>query len=478
MSPWRAKNVAKKYYAVKKGINTGIFDTWEDCQKQVKGFPGANYKSFKTKEEAEHYINNIESNKNQNIPKINVETLNAIAYVDGSFNSNTNEYAYGIVLFYNGEEKHFSGKDSDPSLITMRNVAGEILGAQKAMEYCIKNSISSLTIYHDYEGISKWCSGAWKAKKNGTKLYKNFYQEISSKLNVSFIKVPAHSGIEYNELADNLAKNALGICDSHDIIKESQNSTTASNIDKNDLLNIIELLKEDFSGLSVHSSPFEYGEEYDLEYKKQKIKIRFYKNKNKLLIQGKKEELFNNLTSYIIELLESDCVPEFLNSINELNVNVELVEDKCKSLIPDLWKFPPKIRNTIQQAVYNLNINDEAFDATYIVFPAIRVMEGILKLALKNNNIDWNETESFYVFEKDKKSNKYVLKDCYIKDEHKANLLEFLSEAYTFYHNHRHTLFHWDNPTDFLDTTRILNINEAHDLIKESISIINLYCKL
>ncbi len=43
----------KKYYVVWEGNDTGIFDSWTECQLQIKGYPGARYKSFKTKAEAE-----------------------------------------------------------------------------------------------------------------------------------------------------------------------------------------------------------------------------------------------------------------------------------------------------------------------------------------------------------------------------------------------------------------------------------------
>ena len=43
----------KKYYVVWEGNEQGIFDNWTDCQLQIKGYPGARYKSFKTLEEAE-----------------------------------------------------------------------------------------------------------------------------------------------------------------------------------------------------------------------------------------------------------------------------------------------------------------------------------------------------------------------------------------------------------------------------------------
>ena len=47
---------AKKYYAARVGKQPGIYTTWEECSKNVLGFPGAVYKSFKTMEEAEAFM--------------------------------------------------------------------------------------------------------------------------------------------------------------------------------------------------------------------------------------------------------------------------------------------------------------------------------------------------------------------------------------------------------------------------------------
>ena len=41
-----------KYYAVKKGRKPGVYQSWAECKAMVDGFPGAVYKSFKTREEA------------------------------------------------------------------------------------------------------------------------------------------------------------------------------------------------------------------------------------------------------------------------------------------------------------------------------------------------------------------------------------------------------------------------------------------
>ena len=43
----------QKYYTVWKGHKTGVFDSWNACQLQIKNFQGAQYKSFETKAMAE-----------------------------------------------------------------------------------------------------------------------------------------------------------------------------------------------------------------------------------------------------------------------------------------------------------------------------------------------------------------------------------------------------------------------------------------
>lgn len=45
--------MTKKYYVVWQGRKPGIYDTWAECEAQVKGAAGARFKSFKTRMEAE-----------------------------------------------------------------------------------------------------------------------------------------------------------------------------------------------------------------------------------------------------------------------------------------------------------------------------------------------------------------------------------------------------------------------------------------
>ena len=202
--------MGNKFYAVKIGKKIGIYATWGECKQYVTGYSGAEYKSFNTEKEAKNYLNNGEHEidvKNENIA--NPVSPGAIAYVDGSFNNETKEFSYGAVIFWMNKEYHFSDKFNDEKLAEMHNVAGELKGSEKAIEFAIENKISKLSIYHDYEGIAKWCTGEWQAKKEGTKAYKNFYERAKGHVHIEFVKVKGHSGDKYNELADKLAKAAM-----------------------------------------------------------------------------------------------------------------------------------------------------------------------------------------------------------------------------------------------------------------------------
>ena len=211
--------MAKKYYAVRQGRKTGVFLTWAECQKQVTGFSGAEFKSFGTMDEAKAFagVSTGTSDTEMSVAEVPVTELSAAgasgvtAYVDGSYRGDTGEFSYGMVILENGQEKCFCKKLTDQELALMHNVAGEIKGSEAAMQYAIDHNIPEITIYHDYEGIAKWCTGAWKANKEGTKAYQAFYQNAVKQVKVHFVKVKGHSNDKYTDMADQLAKKALGI---------------------------------------------------------------------------------------------------------------------------------------------------------------------------------------------------------------------------------------------------------------------------
>lgn len=203
--------VAKKVYAVRKGRTTGIFMSWDDCKAQVDGFAGAEYKSFADLAEAMAYLGLTEGPAAEEKFPAGVR-----AYVDGSFDSGSGRFSCGVVIVETdpegkSETTELNSVFDDEDAAQQRNVAGEIMGSKVAIDWCRTNGIKAVEIYHDYEGIGAWADRRWKANNPLTQGYRDFVEEARKSMDITFVKVKAHAGNKYNELADKLAKKALGI---------------------------------------------------------------------------------------------------------------------------------------------------------------------------------------------------------------------------------------------------------------------------
>ena len=93
------------YYAVAKGHNVGIYLFWDDCKNQVIGYKGAIYKKFKTEEDAEDFILNINNTKSlifENVyNKFDDNEAAYYVYTDGScYNNGKSNAIAGIGIFF------------------------------------------------------------------------------------------------------------------------------------------------------------------------------------------------------------------------------------------------------------------------------------------------------------------------------------------------------------------------------------------
>ena len=199
----------KKVYAVKKGRMTGLFMSWDDCKAQVDGFAGAEYKSFADPQDAMAYLGMSGSPSGDSALPEGVR-----AYVDGSYDAAAGRFSCGIVIVETdaegrSETTELSSAFDDAEAAKQRNIAGEIMGSKLAIDWCLANGVDSVEIYHDYEGIGAWADGRWKANNELTMGYRDFVAAARKKIEIKFVKVKAHAGNKYNELADKLAKKAL-----------------------------------------------------------------------------------------------------------------------------------------------------------------------------------------------------------------------------------------------------------------------------
>lgn len=139
-------------------------------------------------------------------------------YTDGSYSKNKPDvYGWGVAIYKNNELiKILNGVGNQ--FIESWQIGGECEAVIQVMQHVLNNidhyNISILNINYDYLGIEKWAEGQWRAKKKVSQDYvKQFtdlkLQLMNNDIQVHFVKVKGHSGVEGNETADQYAKNAI-----------------------------------------------------------------------------------------------------------------------------------------------------------------------------------------------------------------------------------------------------------------------------
>ncbi len=197
-----------KFYGVRRGRITGVFDNWEACRQQVFQYPNAEFKSFPTKKEAQDYV------KSRSCPEPSAQppespTLSGLhAWVDGACLEGPDgslQIGWGV-LVTNKEKEIYRDQGNDIPLEAMehRNVAGEIWAILKVIQWCQSHHFKELTIHYDYQGLENWVTGAWKTNLPFTRAYAQRVRD--SGLKIHWKKVKAHTGIPENEIVDQLAK--------------------------------------------------------------------------------------------------------------------------------------------------------------------------------------------------------------------------------------------------------------------------------
>jgi len=208
-----------KYYAVRKGREIGIFKSWEKCQKSTKCYSGAEFKSFKSKEEAEKWLADDSSSSSSSSD----ETSEVIkVFTDGGCTRNGKHDAVaGIGVYFSEDDpRNFSGKIYGKQTNNTAEIKA-ILKAYSILKEEIKNG-ERVIIYSDSvyairaatEYGEKHEKGGWLKEIPNKHLVKKIYTTFKNYPNVSFVHVRAHTGGDDpislgNQGADDLATEAL-----------------------------------------------------------------------------------------------------------------------------------------------------------------------------------------------------------------------------------------------------------------------------
>lgn len=453
-----------KFYAVKKGRAVGVFNSWDECNKSIAGFSGADYKSFSNEEEAKAYISNRDIYREQ--VSNDLQQGYIVAYCDGSFDEKAKQYSFGVVMIDKDFVEHeICGSYSNPKYIDSKNISGEIFAAINALDWAVSNGYSKIKIYHDLEGLSKWASGEWETNTNVSQMYVQLldkkYKEL---IEIEFEKVKGHSNNKYNEKADALAKNAIAIKERKPV--KGDNWFQLKYFKQTDLETIINMIIEEHSDVKKdekHSPNSLISVVYKLKLKKDKLCITLFKT-GTLLVQGKASILFQIFTSYIFELVGIDKIEPIFKDAYKVSPKKEEISNNFNKVCEALpSSYPANIKTLLKTSIMFLTCYIESDDYSYCAFPALRALEGHMKYILNKYNIIRTK---FDMFENDKATNKFVLKSDYLTKISDGSDINKLERIYNYYYLHRHGLGHYGNILGNSDDTRIISRKvEADEII-------------
>ena len=156
----------QKYYVVWNGRKPGIYTSWAECEAQVKGYPGAEYKSFSTREMAEAAFHGAyedyqgKPGSSQQWLFAPIKPILPSICVDAACSGSPGPLEYQGVLTETGEQIFHAGPFPDGT-----NNVGEFLAIILAMDWLITKELD-MPIYSDSASAISWV----KAGKCNTKL--------------------------------------------------------------------------------------------------------------------------------------------------------------------------------------------------------------------------------------------------------------------------------------------------------------------
>ena len=213
----------KNFYAVAVGKEPGIYTDWPSAERQVRGFAGAKFKGFATKDEAEAWCKDplySSSSAKSTTKKLNVTPAAypttgrddaIIIYTDGGCSGNPGPGGYGTVILDGESRSEYSGGYRLTTNNRMEMLAC-LVGLRRSVDLGKKIYIFSDSSYVVNAITKSWAVGwrrrGWKKSDGKPAVNADIWADILTlveKCDVQFHWIKGHAGHELNERCDQLA---------------------------------------------------------------------------------------------------------------------------------------------------------------------------------------------------------------------------------------------------------------------------------
>ncbi|WP_448547872.1 ribonuclease H family protein [Thalassotalea fusca] len=230
--------MAKKYYVVWKGAETGVFDNWPKVQALVSGRADAQYMGFESKAEADAAFASTYTkalmkrslSKSKSAPSAKSGTAaptpansppsDVAIYCDGACSPNPGKAGTGIAVYEKDKLAYLMyGLYDDYGTNNTAELNGLLEAFKLAEQYSqkgLKIEILSDSKY-SIDCVTKWATG-WKNKgwkkadgspiKNPELVQQCYDYYLKLRQHITITHVRGHADIEGNELADRMAVQA------------------------------------------------------------------------------------------------------------------------------------------------------------------------------------------------------------------------------------------------------------------------------
>lgn len=193
---------------------------------------------------------------------------------------------------------------------------------------------------------------------------------------------------------------------------------------------------------------------------KQKFVFKYYSKSKKLHLQGLPIPFFGKILSELNNL-NYNATETFLSDIFEADeFQEDTIDDLFNNNIPKLHpKLPSSVKKIISPSLIFIKVNVVCDDYAFLIYPALRTMEYVLKEVLEKNGFEL-EDGNFSCFGKYR--DRHILKGHQV-NEISVDLKESIEKCYNHYYEYRHSLFHMDN--DISTIRRIENRDDALSIL-------------